>query len=964
VSSSLYRLGRWAFRARRLVLAAWIVVLALAGGAAALFYQGTDDSFKLPGTESGAALERLYQTFPQVSGASAQLVVVAPAGAKVSDPAIEGPLEAAVKAAAAVPGVSAVTDPFGGQVSGAVSDDGTAALVTIQVNSQATDASPELKSALIGVETTLKGALPTGATAALGGDLYTIQVPGMGATEAVGLVVAIVVLLVTFGSFVAAGMPLVTALLGVGVSTALIYASTAVVSVNSTTPMLAIMLGLAVGLDYTLFVVNRHRAQMSTGMAAEESAARALATAGSAVVFAGLTVMIALAGLFVANIPFLTTMGIAAAFAVGLAVLIALTLTPALLGFAGERLRPGRRGARARRGGVGDADGSRGRGATGGDVAGAAGPGRGVAVRAGDGGDAAAGAHGRAAQAEPEIGLDGGVVTGNRFFRAWITAVTKVPAVTIVAVVGLVALLAWPATGLRLALPDAGSQPEGSRARVTYDLVAEHFGPGHNGPLLVTGTIVGSTDPLGLMADLKAEIAKLPGVASVPLATPNQDATVGIIQVIPQGGPDSQQTADLVRELRSMEPHFKAAYGVDLAVTGVTAAQIDVSSRLGGALIPFGLLVVGLSFLLLTMVFRSLWVPLKATLGYVFSVLAAFGIVALVFERGWGASALGVDRTGPVISFLPIILMGVVFGLAMDYEVFLVSRMREDYVHRGDARQAVRTGFLASGKVVTAAAVIMVAVFASFIPEGSIYIKPIALGLASGVFIDAFVVRMTLVPAVLQLLGDRAWHFPRFLERVLPRFDVEGEGLAAELRLADWPEPGCTDAIVGAGLRLDAPDGTPLFRDVDVRVPAGGVLVVAGPHRSGRTALLLTLSGRAHADAGVLKVAGLVAPVRDPDIRRRTAVATLTHKTDPAGELREAFAARAPIVVVDDLDAVSDPVLREEVRDELRWARRRAHDEGRDLTLVASCLDPAALDALLPPGSPVTTLDLAPLEVV
>ncbi len=969
MSSSLYRLGRWAFRARRLVLAAWIVVLALAGGAAALFYHGTDDSFRLPGTESGAALERLHQTFPQVSGASAQLVVVAPDGTKVTDPAIEGPVAAAVKTASAVPGVSAVTDPFGGVVSGGVSDDGRAALVTIQVSTQATDAPPALKSALVGVETTLKAALPPGATAALGGELYTIQVPGMGATEAIGLVVAVVVLLATFGSFVAAGMPLITALLGVGISTTLIYASTAVASVNSTTPMLAIMLGLAVGLDYTLFVVNRHRAQMSTGMDAEESAARALATAGSAVVFAGLTVMIALAGLFVANIPFLTTMGVAAAFAVGLAVLIALTLTPALLGFAGERLRPGRRAGRGRR-----AAGERSSGSAAAAVAGRPGTSRGLDGQAMEGCDVAgrapavpASSAGDAVQAAsdgPEIGLDGGAVTGNRFFRAWITAVTKVPALTIVAVVGLVALLAWPATGLRLALPDAGSQPAGSRARVTYDLVAEHFGPGHNGPLLVTGTIVGSTDPLGLMADLKGEIAKLPGVASVPLATPNQDATVGIIQVIPQGGPDSQQTADLVRELRSMEPHFKAAYGVDLAVTGVTAAQIDVSSRLGGALIPFGLLVVGLSFLLLTMVFRSLWVPLKATLGYVFSVLAAFGIVALVFERGWGAGLLGVDRTGPVISFLPIILMGVVFGLAMDYEVFLVSRMREDYVHRGDARQAVRTGFLASGKVVTAAAVIMVAVFASFIPQGSIYIKPIALGLASGVFIDAFVVRMTLVPAVLQLLGDRAWHFPRFLERVLPRFDVEGEGLAAELRLADWPEPGCTDAIVGAGLRLDAPDGTPLFRDVDVRVPSGGVLVVAGPHRSGRTALLLTLSGRAHADAGVLKVAGLVAPVRDPDIRRRVAVATLTHKNDPAGELRQAFASRAPIVVVDDLDAVSDPVLRDEVRDELRRARRRAHDEERDLTLVASCLDPAALDALLPAGPPVTSLDLAPLEVV
>ena len=931
MSSTLYRLGRWAYRARRLVLVVWIAVLVLAGGAAAVFYQGTDDTFRLPGTESGAALDQLTQTFPQVSGASAQLVVVAPDGAEVTDATVQRPVEAAVKAAAAVPGVAAVTDPFGSQVTGAVSDDGSAALVTIQIDGQASAASDQLKTALTDIESTLQAALPSGSTAALGGELYTIQVPGMGATEAVGLVIAVVVLLATFGSFAAAGMPLLTALLGVGVSTALIYAATKVVSVNSTTPMLAIMLGLAVGLDYTLFVVNRHRMQLSTGMDAEESAARALATAGSAVVFAGLTVMIALAGLFVANMPFLTTMGVAAAGAVGLAVLIALTLTPALLGFAGERLRPTRRTR----------------------------PTRPTPPPAASERFAAIAAN-RSDATGVEVGLDGGVATGNRFFRGWITAVTKFPALTVLVVVGLVAFLAWPATGLRLALPDAGSQPEGSRARVTYDLVAQHFGPGYNGPLLLTGTIVGSTDPLGLMTDLKREIGALPGVVSVPVATPNQDATVGIIQVIPEGGPDSVQTADLVRELRSMEPHFKAVYGVDLAVTGVTAAQIDVSTQLGKALLPFGLLVVGLSFLLLTMVFRSLWVPLKATLGYVFSVTAAFGIVAMVFERGWGAGLLGLDHTGPVISFLPIILMGVVFGLAMDYEVFLVSRMREDYVHRGDAREAVRTGFLASSKVVTAAAVIMFAVFASFIPQGSIYIKPIALGLAAGIFVDAFVVRMTLVPAVLQLLGERAWHFPRWMDRVLPRFDVEGEGLAAELRLADWPEPGCTDTVVAAGLRLDAPDGTPLYRDVDVRVPAGGTLAVIGPHRSGRTALLLTLSGRAHADAGTLKVTGLVAPVRDPDIRRRVAVASLSRRTDPAGELRQTFSARSPIVVVDDLDAVSDPVLRAQVHDEIASARRRARDEGREFTLVVSCLDPAALAALVPADDPLTILQLTP----
>lgn len=938
MSSTLYRLGQWSFVHRRRVAALWLLVLLAVGAAAATLSTGTSNEFTIPGTESTVALNQLSHTFPQVSGSSARLIVVAPDGVSAQSDAVRTPIEAFVSTAEAVDRVEAVADPYGSTVSGAISSDNSAVIVSIQLNGQSTTIPASTSDALVKAKDTLAAALPAGSQVSLGGDLFTISVPTISATEGIGVLVALVVLLFTFGSLLAAGMPLLNALLGVAITMAGIYAATRFATISSTTPLLALMLGLAVGIDYALFIVSRHQGQLRSGMDARESAARSLATAGSAVVFAGLTVMIALVGLAVARIPFLTIMGVAAAVGVGIAVLVALTLTPALLGFVGDRIRPGRRAERraARRAS---------RGAHSPATARAA---------------AAPAAHAAPAAAPSDGDED---VHPNRFFSAWIKASTRWPVVTILVIVVGLGALALPARDLRLALPDAGTQPAGSPARVTYDLVAEHFGPGYNGPLMVTGSIVGSTDPLGLMANLKKEIAALPGVAAVPLATPNQDATMGVIQVIPTGAPDSTETSNLVHAIRAQHDHFQSVYGVDLSVTGLTAVQIDISAKLGAALVPFGIFVVGLSFLLLMMVFRSLWVPLKATLGYVFSVVAAFGVVAMVFERGWGAGLLGVDRTGPVISFLPIILMGVVFGLAMDYEVFLVSRMREDYVHRGDARQAVRTGFLASGKVVTAAAVIMVAVFASFIPEGSIYIKPIALGLASGVFIDAFVVRMTLVPAVLQLLGDRAWHFPRVLERVLPRFDVEGEGLAAELRLADWPEPGCTDAIVGAGLRLDAPDGTPLFRDVDVRVPSGAVLVVAGPHRSGRTALLLTLSGRAHADAGILKVAGFVAPVRDPDIRRRVAVASLTRRTDPADELRQAFAARAPIVVIDDLDAVSDPVLRAEVRDELRRAWRRAHDEGRELTLVASCLDPGALDPLLPTGAPVTTLDLARVEV-
>ncbi|MFS0702720.1 MMPL family transporter [Cellulomonas sp. 179-A 4D5 NHS] len=969
MSSFLYRLGRDVYRARRRVAALWLLVVLVAGAGAAFLNQGTDNTFSIPGTEAGEALDQLSRTFPQVSGTSARYVVVAAEGSDVDDPAVAQAVGDAVEVLGDVDGVAAVTDPYGTDVTGSVSDDRRALVLVVQMDGSSESVAESALTALEDVEADLADALPTGSEAALGGELFANEVPHASLTEALGVIVALVVLVITFGSFLAAGMPLLTALLGVGLSMAGIYLATLVAPISSTTPLLALMLGLAVGIDYALFIISRHQGQLKAGMDPEESAARALATAGSAVVFAGLTVMIALVGLAVAQIPFLTTMGVAAACAVGVAVVIALTLTPALLGFAGERLRPGyradRRADRAEQGDGRGASASRvdddatGRGAHAGGTP-AAGAHHGGTHAAGT--DVprshAAGAHASDAVVAP--------VAENRFFAGWVRAVTRVPALTVVLVVLGLGALAVPALDLRLALPDAGSQPEGTPARETYDLLTEHFGPGYNGPLIVTGTIVGSTDPLGLMADLKAEIEQLDGVAAVPLATPNQNADTGIIQVIPEGGPDSDETKALVQEIRDAHDGLQERYGVDLAVTGVTAVGIDISARLGAALVPFGLLVVGLSFVLLTMVFRSLWVPLKATLGYLLSVGASFGVVALVFEHGVGADLLGVGRLGPVISFMPIVLMGVLFGLAMDYEVFLVSRMREDYVHGGDAREAVRTGFVASAVVVTAAAVIMFSVFAAFVPEGDVNIKPIALGLAVGVLVDAFVVRMTLVPAVLHLLGDRAWHMPRWLDRLLPSFDVEGEGLTREIALADWPEPGATDAVAAHGLRLDAPDGTPIYSGVDLRVPQDGLLVVHGPHRSGRTALLLTLAGRAHADAGVLKVDGLVAPERASTIRGRVAVASLARAVDPVGELREAFASRAVVVVVDDLDAVGDPVLRREVRACVEEALRQARVDGRRLTLVVSCLDPADLEGLLPetPGGLVVVRVAAAPDLV
>ncbi|MCA5891958.1 MMPL family transporter [Isoptericola sp. NEAU-Y5] len=913
MSSVLYSLGRWAVRARRLVVVGWLLVLVVVGAAAGLLYQGFDNSVTIPGTESQEALDSLAGTFPQVSGASAQIIVVAPEGATIEDDGVRGPVEDAVEEIADLEQVSAVASPWDEVGGASVSDDERSTLLTVQLDGDQSVITTETKDALAATTDDLTAALPAGAQASLGGQLFSTEFPHFSLVEVVGLVVALVVLLITLGSFVAAGLPLINAFLGVGIAMLVLLSTTALGAINSTTPMLGAMLGLAVGIDYALFIVSRHRDQLRDGLGVEESIARATATAGSAVIFAGLTVMIALVGLGVAGIPFLTVMGVAAAATVGLSVLVSLTLLPSLLAYGGERLRPRpRRERKAEERTAGRRKGRRQAPAT--------------------------GAH------------------ENRFFAGWVGAATRYPLLTIVVIVGAIAALSWPATGLRLALPDAGSLAEENPARVTYDLVAEEFGEGFNGPLIVTGSIVTSNDPLQLMDDLKTEIEDLPGVADVPLATPNETADTGIIQVVPTGGPDSEETKALVEEIRGLHDHFYETYGVDLSVTGFTAVGIDVSDKLGEALLPFAFVVVGLSLVLLTMVFRSIWVPVKASLGYLLSVGAAFGTVALVFENGVFAEALNVTRLGPVISFMPIILMGILFGLAMDYEVFLVSRIREDYVHGGDARHAIRTGFLSSAKVVTAAAVIMFAVFVAFVPQGDMTLKPIALGLAVGVAVDAFVVRMTLVPAVLALLGDRAWHMPRWLDRALPTFDVEGEGLTKELRLADWPEPGARDAVVARDLEVAGPGGpgrgVPVVGPVSVRVPEGGTLCVHGDAAAPVTALLLALAGRMAPDAGAVKVTGLVLPERAMSVRGRVAVVDgVAEGGRPAPAVDAALRDGASVVVVDRTEAVADRPEREA----LVGALARARAAGVAVLLGASGVD--ATD-LLPGTSGVAVLDV------
>ncbi|MEH0563109.1 MMPL family transporter [Streptomyces silvae] len=713
----LYRLGRLSFRRRGRVLALWLLLLALLGGGAAAFSGPTTSKFSIPGTESQKALDSLAREFPQAGGATGTIVVVAPEGGKLT-PAAVAPV---TEEAADVPGVLAAVDPF---VSKAVSQDGRYALIQVQFASGAdgiTDAQREAFGEA--------GASVSGLRVEHGGEIMR-GVPEIGSTEIIGVAVAALVLVLTFGSLVAAGMTLLNALVGVAAGMAGLFALSSTVELTSTAPILALMLGLAVGIDYALFITSRYRHYLLEGMDGEEAAGRAAGTAGSAVVFAGATVVIALAGLAVAGVPFLTVMGLAAAATVALAVLVSLTLLPAVLGFAGARVLPRKQRTRDRT------------------------P--------------------ASAPAEAEAGF------GFRWGR--IVARLRVP-VLVLGVVGLGAL-ALPVQDMRLALPDASTEAVGSPNREAYDLTTEGFGEGFNGRLVavVSGDTARATGAAA--KETAALITDTDGVLAVAAPQMNEKGTTALLAVIPETGPTAAATEDTVNEIRD---RVADVGGATVSLTGATAVGIDVSEKLAAALPVYLLLVVGLSVLLLMLVFRSVLVPLKAALGFLLTIGATFGITVTIFQEGHLAELVGLDTPGPLVSFLPILLIGILFGLAMDYEVFLVSRMREDFVHGADARESVISGVGHNGRVVTAAAVIMTAVFGGFVLMPDPIIKSIGFALAIGVLVDAFVVRMTLVPAVMHLLGRAAWWLPRPVDRILPDLDIEGERLQREIPVQREP---------------------------------------------------------------------------------------------------------------------------------------------------------------------------------
>jgi RND superfamily putative drug exporter len=712
VATLLYRLGRFSFRRRKLVGLAWVVVLALFGVGAATLSGPTSDAFSIPGTESSRALDVIAEKFGAGSdGTTAKVVFTAGNGTKLSGPAQKAAIEKAVAALKTAPQVVAVADPFEAKT---ISQDQRTAYATVSYSVDAPDVTDAARDGLFAAGRVAQSA---GVGVEFSGEM-TVTQSGAGSTEGLGVIIAAFVLVITFGALIAAGLPLLTAIIGVGLGMFGIQIATGFFDLSSSTSALATMLGLAVGIDYALFIVSRFRHELAQGHDGDEAAGRATGTAGSAVVFAGLTVIIALAALSVTGIPFLTAMGLAAAFTVALAVVITLTLTPALLGFAGRKVLPKKD---------------------------------------------------RASMRPPS----GKMPFGER----WAHLILKNRIVALVLALGVITVAALPALDLRLALPDDSTAAPDSTQRKAYDQLAAGFGAGFNGPLIVVveNTTASAADVAG------KTLAGLKDVVLVTAPTMNKTGDTALLTVIPGSGATDEATKNLVAAIRDLD-------SADLAVTGTTAINIDVTDKITGALIPYLAIVVGLAFVLLMLVFRSLLVPLKATLGFLLSVGATFGAVVFVFQQGHLASLIGVTATGPIISLMPIFLIGILFGLAMDYEVFLVTRTREEFVHGAAPNEAITSGMKHGARVVTAAALIMMSVFAGFILADDTIIKTLGFALAFGVAVDAFLVRMTIVPAVLSLFGRAAWWLPRGLDKILPNVDVEGEGLTKQLAASSAEE--------------------------------------------------------------------------------------------------------------------------------------------------------------------------------
>ena len=753
MATFLHRLGAVAYRRPWAFVLAWFVVLASIIGLAATSGGHISTSMTIEGTSSQRVLDQLRKELPVASGGQGTLVFTVPEGERLDSAARASSIAEAATEIAALPvvvdrssfaaGAAQAADPSspprdesggtpesppatrplianGSPVPGVlISPDGTVAMLQMQFTTQV-DALPSGTTDDV-VQIAETAVADTGVTVLPSNSLESMH-PPIGGHEAIGLVIALLVLLITLGSLWAAGLPILTALIGVAIGVGGAFALSSTITLTTATPALALMVGLAVGIDYALFIVHRQRRLVLTeGLSTADATARAVATAGSAVVFAGSTVVIALVGMTVIGIGFLTTMALVAATTVTLAVLIALTLLPALLGIVGERIWSSKARARGTRPG------------------------------------------------------------GKRLTNRWVELLVRRPWVAVAGVIVILGLAAIPASDMDLGMSSGGSDARGSTSRQSYDAIAGGFGEGFNAPLLVVANADGGATLN--QADLGAITAGLNGldnVATASLMGANPDQTLAMFTVIPARGPHDESTAQLVETLRDPANPLTTQTQATFGVTGLTAVNIDITDRLAAAVPEYLTIIVGLSLLLLLLVFRSVAIPLTATAGFLLSIAATFGVATAVFQWGWFIGLVGLDTGGPLLSFLPIMVTGILYGLAMDYQVFLVSSMREVHAQDMAPRRAIVAGFEHASHVVAAAAIIMVSVFASFALSDDPTIKQFGFALAVGVLIDAFLVRMTLVPAVMSLLGRGAWWLPDWLDRLLPRLDLEGEGHAED----------------------------------------------------------------------------------------------------------------------------------------------------------------------------------------
>jgi len=744
MTALLNRLGTAAARHPWRAIAVWVVVavsLVVAGSVAGGEF---NDNYKIPGVQSQAAIDRLNADFPAAAGSTNnQIVFHAPRGTLAS-PQNQAAIAESLAAVQKLPHVVGVVPPTPGTT---ISRDGTTGFATLAFGVPAVD----LKNAEFDQLTAaLAPARAAGLEVEYGGDLVSLaQAPSVGASDKIGLLAALIVLLIAFGSAVAAGLPIGTAIVGLAVGLSLVRVLAAFFNVPSVTPILGTMIGLGVGIDYALFVITRHRENLADGLDIVDSVGRTNATAGQSVLFAGTTVVIAICGLALSGIPFVASLGFSTAVVVAVAVAAALTLMPALLGLVGPHINSLELPWTKRRQ---------------------------AELRAGD--------------APPT------------FWARWADRVGRRPWPYLVVSTLILLTLAAPLLSMRLGETDAGTLPKSSTQRRAYDLLAQAFGPGFNGPLTLVVELP-STGDQAVMERLLPAVSADPDVAAVspPVLSPSRRTAV--VNAIPKSSPQDAATSALVQRLRdSVLPKATRGTGAAALVTGSTAVFIDLSDRIASRLPLFIAAVVALSFILLTVVFRSILVPLKAAVMNVLSICAAYGVVVAVFQWGWAKGLVGLQQTVPIVSFVPMMMFAILFGLSMDYEVFLMSRIRENWLATGDSHHSIVDGLAHTARVITSAAIIMVSVFASFLLVNDPTVKMIGLGLAVAVLVDATVIRMVLVPATMTLLGAANWWLPRSLDRVLPHLDFEGGG-----PVSDRPGPAERSPLVDAFVSQEEEDG-------------------------------------------------------------------------------------------------------------------------------------------------------------